>query len=93
MIKILEKATFKLEKVLLVDLVKEQYYDKNEYDDYFSGGYAVYTYDDWGGEWTKQEYFKYEGFVDDAKGWGNIYDNVALPRFKDYCLAMFSEME
>ena len=61
MIKIIEKATFKFEKVLLVDLL--------------------------------DEYIKYDGLVDDPKGWGNIYDSVALPRFKDYCLAMLSEME
>tara|TARA_R110002110_G_scaffold65361_7_gene180234 strand:- start:363 stop:647 length:285 start_codon:yes stop_codon:yes gene_type:complete len=93
MIKIIEKATFKFEKVLLVDLLDDyKCNDKTEYEEIWRGGYAIYTYDEYG-DWTKQEYIKYDGLVDDPKGWGNVYDSVALPRFKDYCLAMLSEME
>ena len=93
MIKIIEKATFKFEKVLLVDLLDDyKCNDKTEYEEIWRGGYAIYTHSEFEG-WIKQEYLKYDGLVDDPKGWGNIYDSVALPRFKDYCLAMLSEME
>ena len=94
MIKILEKATYKLDKVLLVDLLDEYKCDETtDYDEVWRGGYAIYTFDEWEYSWTKQEYIKYDGLLDDPKGWGNVFDNVALPRFKDYCLAMLSEME
>jgi len=93
MIKIIEKATYKLNKVLLVDLLDEYNCDsKTDYEEIWSGGYSIYTYDEWDGSWIKQEYIKYNGRMDDSKGWGNVFDNVALPRFKDYCLAMLSEI-
>ena len=31
--------------------------------------------------------------METVKGWDSVYDCAALPRFKDYCLAMLSEME
>jgi hypothetical protein len=94
MIKIIEKATYKLDKVLLVDLLEDYFIDETDdiFDEHYNGGYAIYTHSELDG-WTKQEYFKYEGETYSNKGWVDIYDNVALPRFKDYCLAMLSEME
>ena len=93
MITIIEKATYKLDKVLLVDLLNEYKCDsQTDYEEVWQGGYAIYTYDEWAGEWIKQEYIKYDGLVDDAKGWGTVFDSVALPRFKDYCIGMLSEI-
>ena len=92
MITITEKATYKLDKVLLVDLLKEYKCDETtDFDEVWNGGYAIYTYSEFDG-WTKQEYFKYEGEMETVNGWERVYDSVALPRFKDYCLAMLSEM-
>ena len=49
MIKIIEKATFKFEKVLLVDLLDDyKCNDKTEYEEIWRGGYAIYTYDEYG---------------------------------------------
>ena len=92
MIKIIEKATYKLDKVLLVDLLDEYKCDETtDFDEVWNGGYAIYTYSEFDG-WTKQEYFKYEGELENFKGWDSVFDYIALPRFKDYCLAMLSEM-
>lgn len=93
MIKIIEKATYKLDKVLLVDLLDEYKCDETtDFDEVWTGGYAIYTYSEFDG-WTKQEYFKYEGELESFWGWDSVFDCIALPRFKDYCLAMLSEME
>ena len=94
MIKIIEKATYKLDKVLLVDLLEDYFIDETDdiFDEHYNGGYAIYTHSEFDG-WTKQEYFKYEGELENFKGWDSVFDYIALPRFKDYCLAMLSEME
>jgi len=87
MLKVIDKATFKLNKVLLI--CRDT--DVSE-GDYEIGTYELHTYDTFEG-WNKELVFPFKGFYDDVGGWGEVLDSKAYPKFKDYCLAMLSDIE